>query len=323
MRAFIRTEYGSPDVLELIDVPIPTPGAGEVLVRVVASSVNMADVDYLLGRPSIARLGTGLRRPRNPRLGLDVAGEVEAVGANVTHFGAGDEVFGDLTAYGFGGFAEFACAPEAAFALKPPNMTFEEAAAVPQAAVMAIQGICGKRPIRKGDQVLINGAGGNIGPYAVQIAKALGAEVTAVDGINKLEMLRRIGADHVIDYRTVDYTENGLRYDRIFDIAALHSILASRRSLNRNGIYVMVPGTIPGLFRAMFIAPLISMFGSRKMSMLAWKPFRPEDVASLKELIASGDLKSIIDRTFPFSRIPEALEYQQHGHPQGKITIQL
>ncbi len=323
MRAFIRTGYGSSDILKLSDVPTPVPEAGEVLVKVLASSVNMADVDYLLGRPTIARLGTGLRRPRNSRLGLDIAGEVEGVGSNVTHFGTGDEVFGDLTAYGFGGFAEYVCAPEAAFALKPPNMTFEEAAAVPQAAIMALQGLRSKQPIRPGDRVLINGAGGNIGPFAVQIAKSLGAEVTAVDSMKKLEMLRRIGADHVIDYRAVDYTENGLRYDRIFDIAAFGSILASRRSLTRNGVYVMVPGTIPGLFQAMFLAPLISILGGRKMSMLAWKPFRQEDVAFLKELIASGDLKSIIDRTFPFSRIPEALEYQQHGHPQGKITIQM
>jgi NADPH:quinone reductase-like Zn-dependent oxidoreductase len=321
MKAIVRSEYGSPDVLQLMEVAKPTPGDNEVLVRVRATSVGMADVDYLLGRPRMARLGTGLRRPKNTGLGLDVAGEVEAVGKNVTRLQPGDEVFGDMTEHGFGAFAEYACAVENAFALKPAGLTFEQAATMPQAAVMALQGLRGKRRIQPGNKVLINGAGGNVGPFAVQIAKAFGAEVTGVDNTSKLEMLHSIGADHVIDYTEVDYTKNGQQYDWILDVAPYHSILASRRTLSRGGVYVMVPATMTHLFRAMVIGPLISIGRKQKMGMLMWKPFNREDVETLKELVRTGKITPAIDRSYPLSEVPEALRYQAEGRARGKIVI--
>lgn len=321
MKAIIRSEYGSPDVLELKEVTTPTPQDNEVLVRVHASSVNMADVDYLLGRPNIARLGTGLRKPKNSGLGLDVAGQVEAVGNNVTRFQPGDEVFGDLTDYGFGAFAEYACAPDDAFALKPSGMSFEEAATVPQAAVMALQGLRGKRRILPGHKVLVNGAGGNVGPFAVQIAKAFGAEVTGVDSTSKLGLLRSIGVDHVIDYTKQDYTETGPRYDWILDVAAHRSIFESRRALRPQGVYVMVPGSIAPMIQAMFLGPLLSMAGSRKMGMLMWKPFNEKDVVFLTELLEAGQVVPVIDRSYPLREVPEALRYQQEGRARGKVVI--
>ena len=320
MKAIIRSEYGCPEVLQLKEVPTPTPADSEVLV-VLASSVNMADVDYLLGRPKVARLGTGLRRPRNRGLRLDLAGQVETVGSSVTRFRPGDEVFGDLTEYGFGAFAEFVCASEDAFALKPTGMTFEEAASLPQAAVMALQGLRGSRPIQPGNKVLINGAGGNVGPFAVQIAKSFGAEVTGVDSREKLDMLRSIGADHVIDYTKEDYTRSGQRYDWILDMAPHRSIFESKRALGPRGVYVMVPASIGGVFQAMLLGSLVSIASRRKMGMLMGKPFKKQDVVFLKELLETGQVSPVIDRSYSLSEVPEALRYQQEGHTRGKIVI--
>ena len=317
----MRSEYGPPGVLSLEEVTTPVPKADEVLVRMSASSVNMADVDYLLGRPKFARLGTGLRVPRNRGLGLDVAGVVEAIGENVTRFRPGDEVFGDLTEHGFGAFAEYVCAPEAAFAPKPKGLTFEAAAAAPQAGVLALQGLRGRRPVRPGQRVLINGAGGNIGPFAVQIAKSFGAEVTGVDGTEKLDLLRSVGADHVIDYTEVDYTATGQQYDRILDVAAYRPIRESRRALRPKGVYVAVPGSIGGVFQGAVVGPLTSTVGSRTMSMHMWKPFNQPDVAFLTQLLESGDVVPVIDRTYPLSEVPEALTYQNEGRARGKIVI--
>jgi NADPH:quinone reductase-like Zn-dependent oxidoreductase len=321
MKAIVRYQYGSPDVLQLEDIDKPTVKDDEVLVRVHAAGVNMADVDYLRGQPSVVRLITGLRRPRNRGLGLDVAGQVEAVGTSVTQFQPGDEVFGDLTEHGFGAFAEYACAPEDAFALKPPNLTFEEAATVPQAAVMALQGLRGTRPIEPGQKVLINGAGGNVGPFAVQIAKSFGAEVTGVDSAGKLDMLRSIGADHVIDHTKEDFTRSGQRYDRILDVAAYRSIFECRRALKPNGVYVVVPNSVAGMFQAVFVGPLISMAGGRKMGIQKGRPFDKADVAFLKELIEAGKVTPVIDRRYPLSEVPEALRYQEEGHLRGKLVI--
>ena len=317
----MRSEYGSSDVLHFEEVAIPVPKDDEVLVRVRASSVNMADVDYLLGRPKFARLGTGLRVPKNRGLGLDVAGVVEVVGENATRFRPGDEVFGDLTEHGFGAFAEYACASEAAFAPKPNGLTFEAAAAVPQAGVLALQGVRSKRPIQPGQRVLINGAGGNIGPFAVQIAKSSGAEVTGVDSADKLDMLRSIGADHVIDYAKLDYTATGQQYDRILDVAAYRPISESRRALRPRGVYVAVPGSIAGVLRAAVVGPLTSMVDSRTMGMHTWKPFDQKDVSYLTQLLESGDVVPVIDRTYPLSHVREALVYQDEGHARGKLVV--
>lgn len=321
MKAFVRFEYGSPDALRLEEFPVPTPTGVDVLVEVRAASVNMADVDYLMGRPKIARLGTGLRRPRNTGLGLDLAGVVVAVGEDVSGLKPGDEVFGDLTEFGFGAFSEFVCAPEKALAPKPQGLTFEEAAVVPQAGVMAVQGLMKPRPVRSGERVLINGAGGNIGPFAVQIAKHFGCEVTGVDAAEKLDFVRTIGADHVIDYTIEDFAATPSQYDRVLDVAAHRSVAQSRQALRPGGVYVIVPGSIAGTLRAMVAGPLISLLGSRRIGMLAWKPFRAEDVALLTDLLEQKTLRAFIDRVYPFHEIPQALSYQAAESTTGKIAI--
>jgi NADPH:quinone reductase-like Zn-dependent oxidoreductase len=319
MKAIVRDRYGSPDVLRLKEVAKPTPKDDEVLVRVHAASVNAADVDYLRGT-FLVRVG-GPRRPMYKILGSDIAGRVEAVGKDVTQRRRGDEVLGDLSVCGFGAFAEYVCAPEGALALKPASMTFEEAATLPQAAVLALQGLRDKRPVQPGHQVLINGAGGGVGTFAVQMAKSFGAEVTGVDSKAKLDMVRSIGADHVIDYAQEDYTRSGQRYDRILDVTASRSIFEYKRALRPKGSFVMVGGSTARIFQAIFVGPVISMAGSRKMGILMWKPNKKEDVAFLKGLIEAGKVTPVIDRTYPLSETPEALRHQEEGLVQGKLVI--
>ncbi len=322
MKAIVRDEYGSPDVLELRDIDIPVAKDDGVLVRVRAASLNQADLDYLYGKPLLTKMGTGLRRPKNRGLGLDAAGVVEAVGRAVTAFQPGDEVFGDLTMFGYGAFAEYACAPERAWALKPKGMTLEEAATVPQSAILALQHLRGSRRIEPGHKVLINGASGSVGPFAIQIAKALGAHVTAVCSTTKMELVRRLGADHVIDYTREDYTRNGQRYDWIVDVVGNHSLLECRRALKPKGTYVLVGGPTRRIFGALLLGPLISLAGNRKMGlMMGWKPFKQADVAFLKELIEAGKIAPVIDRRYPLAEVPDALRYLEAGQAQGKIVI--
>jgi NADPH:quinone reductase-like Zn-dependent oxidoreductase len=282
----------------------------------------MGDLDYLFGRPRFARIGTGLRSPRDTALGLDVAGVVEAVGPLVSRLRVGDEVFGDLTRFGCGAFAEYAMAPEPAFARKPPSLTLEEAATMPQAAVMALQGLAGKRPVRAGDRVLINGASGNVGPFAVQIAKAFGAEVTGVSSASKMDLVRAVGADHVIDYRSEDFTRGEARYDRILDVNARHSLLAIRRVLRGDGVYVCIGGTTARILESITLGPLITIADSRRMGLLiGWRPFAQDDVATLVGLVESGAVKPVIDRTYPFEELVAALRYVEDGHGRGKVVI--
>jgi len=322
MKAIVRRTYGPPAVLELRDVDKPVVKDDGVLVRIRAASLNAADLDYLYGRPLLTRMGTGLRKPRDRGLGLDVAGQVEAVGKAVTQFQPGDEVFGDLTEFGYGAFAEYGYAPERAWAHKPANMTFEEAATIPQAAILAMQGLRGGGGIGPEHRVLVNGASGNVGPFAVQIAKAFGAHVTGVCSTSKVDMVRELGADHVIDYTREDYTRSGQRYDWIVDVAGNRSILQCRRALKPGGVYVMVGGPTARIFGALFLGPLISIVGSRKMGlMMWWKPFKKEDVAFLRELIEAGKIAPVIDRRYKLSEVPEALRYLEEGHAQGKIVI--
>jgi NADPH:quinone reductase-like Zn-dependent oxidoreductase len=325
MRAVVRSGYGSPDGLALTDVPRPIPAGGDVLVRVVAASVNAGDLDYLYGRPLAARIGTGLRRPRNRGLGLDVAGLVEATGSSVVTLHPGDEVFGDMTTYGFGAFAEYVCAPEKAFEVKPTGMTFDNASTIPQAAVLALQGLRSGRPIRAGHKVLVNGAAGSVGPFAVQIAKAFGAEVTGVDSAAKFHLLRSVGVDHVIDYSREDFTKNGQRYDRILDIAGRHSIFDCRRALSPRGTYVMVGGATGRVVQVLLLGPLISVVGSRKLGVMGirwrWKPFEKQDVAFISELIRAGKVAPVIDRRYPLSEVPEALRFLEAGRARGKLVI--
>ncbi len=322
MKAITRDRYGPPGVLELADLEMPVANNDDVLVRVRAASLNQADLDYLLGKPFLTRMGTGLRTPRNRGLGLDVAGQVEAIGPDVTALQPGDDVFGDLTAFGYGAFAEYACAPERAWARMPASLTFEEAATIPQAAILALQGLKRGERIGPGSRVLVNGASGNVGPFAVQIAKAFGAHVTGVCSTAKVDMVRGLGADEVIDYTREDYTRRGQRYDWIVDVAGNRSILDCRRALEPGGVYVMVGGPTSRILGALLLGPLISLAGPRKMGlMLWWKVFKKEDVALLRELIEAGKVSPVIDRRYPLADVPAALRYLQGGHARGKVVI--
>ncbi len=319
MKAIVYTKYGPPEVLQLKEVAKPTPKDNEVLVKVHAASVNSWDWDLLRGTPFLNRLGFGLLKPKYKILGADIAGRVEAVGRNVKQFQPDDKVFGDISGCGLGGFAEYVCARENALALKPASMTFEEVAAVPQAVVLALQGLRYKGQIQPGQKVLINGAGGGVGTFAVQIAKSFGAEVTGVDSTRKLDMMRSIGADHVIDYTKEDFTKNGQRYDLILDNAAYHSVFDYKRALSAKGIYVMVGGSMARFFQVMFLGPWISMTGSKKMGLLLHKPNK--DLAFMIELIESGKVVPVIDKRYPLSEVADALRYFGEGHAKGKVVI--
>ena len=320
MKAIVYKEYGSPDVLALKHVKRPTPKDNEVLVKVYAVSANAADLHLLRADPFLIRLSSGLVKPKNTILGSDIAGRVEAVGRKVKEFKPGDEVFGDISAGGWGGFAEYACAREDALVLKPANLSFEEAAAVPMAAVTALQGLRSQGKIQPGQKVLINGASGGVGMFAVQIAKSFGAEVTAVCSTRNVDLVRSIGADHVIDYTQEDFTQNGHRYDLILAANGYHPISDYKRVLTPKGIYVTTGGSMAQMSQAMLQGPWISMRGSQKMGNLLAKPNK-EDLAFVKKLLESGKAKPIIDRCFPLSRVADALRYLEEGHAQGKVVI--
>ena len=320
MKAIVYTEYGSPDVLHLKEVVKPTPKDNEVLVKVHAVSANAADVHLLRADPFLIRLSSGLLKPKNTILGSDVAGRVEAVGGNVKQFKPGDEVFGDISGCGWGGIAEYVCAREDALVLKPANSSFEEAAAVPMAAVTALQGLRNKGQIQPGQKVLINGASGGVGMFAVQIAKAFGAEVTAVCSTGNLDIVRSIGAEHVIDYTQEDFAQNGHRYDLILAANGNRSISDYRRALSPMGIYVVTGGAMAQLSEVMLKGPWISMTGSQKMGNLLAKPNK-QDLAFIKELLEAGKVKPVIDRCYPLSETAEAIRYLEEGHAQGKVVI--
>jgi NADPH:quinone reductase-like Zn-dependent oxidoreductase len=319
MKAIVYTKYGSPDVLELKEVEKPTPKDNEVLVKVHAVSVNAADWHLVRGKPFLVRLvAGGLLKPKNKILGADLAGRVEAVGRNVKQFQPGDEVFG----CNWGGFAEYISVPEDALVLKPANVTFEEAAAVPMAAVTALQALRDKGHIHPGQKVLINGASGGVGTFAVQIAKSFGTEVTAVCSTGKLDMVRSIGADHVVDYTQEDFTKSGKRYDLIHAANGYHPILHYRRALSPKGVYVMTGGSMAQMFQAMLLGPLISMIGSKKMGFKAAN-ISQSDMTYMKELLETGKIKPVIDRRYSLSEVPEAIRYVEEGHARGKVVITL
>ena len=325
MKAAVRDHYGpAGEVVELRDVDRPIPAAGEVLIRIRAASVNRADFDGIQPRPSFVRLFLGLRAPRNHRLGLDVAGVVESVGTGVTGFKPGDRVFADLYPFGQGAFAEYACAPERAFLPIPDDMSFEDASTLPHSGVLAVQGLrlrSGRTP-GPGDKVLIDGASGNVGPFAVQIAKSMGAEVTAVCSAAKMEFVGSLGADHVLDYAEVDYTRAGERYDWIIDTDSHHPILRIRRALRARGVYVTLGGEGRPIVAALSIGPVISLATGKHMGlMLWWKPFRADDVATLTNLIAAGAVRPAIDRRYPLDEIVDALRYVDEGASKGKVVI--
>jgi NADPH:quinone reductase-like Zn-dependent oxidoreductase len=317
MKAIVRTKYGSPDVLELKEVEKPTPKDNEVLVKIHAASINKADL-YLLRGSLIRLLGGGLLKPKRKILGTDIAGRVEAVGRDVRQFQPGDEVFGGAS----GGFAEYVCAREDALVLKPANVTFEEAAAVTVAAITALQGLR-KGHVQSGQKVLINGASGGVGTFAVEIAKSFGAEVTAVCSTGKLDMVRSIGADHVIDYTQEDFTKSGQRYDLIIAANGYHPILHYRRALSPKGICVTTGGSMAQIFQAILLGPLISLIGSKKMGSMGIAKLNQKDLVFLKELLEAGKLVPVIDRCYPLSEVAEAFRYFEEGHVKGKVVITL
>jgi len=324
MKAAISERYGPVDVVELREIEVPRPVGDQVLVRVRAASVNRGDLDGLTPRPQFVRLFIGLRAPRQPRIGLDAAGEVEAVGPGVTRFKPGDRVFGDMFSFGAGTFAEYVCAPERAFLPIPAGMSFEEAAALPHSANLGVQGLRLRngRTIKAGDRVLIDGASGNVGPFAVQIAKAAGAEVTGVASTEKLDFVRSLGADHVIDYTATDYTRTGERYDWIVDTDSHHSLLAVRRALVPGGVYVTLGGTSWPIVASILAAPFVSLAVGRKMGLLLWwKPFNPPDIKRVTDLIAEGKVRPTIDRRYPLDQVVDALRWVDDGHARGKVLV--
>lgn len=318
MKAIVREMYGPPDVLHLEDVPLPIIGEGDVLVRVHAASANAGDWHLLRGTPLPFRLYAGLRTPRFKILGTDVAGRVEAVGRNVTQFRPGDEVFGELSRCGFGAYAEFAAAPEKALALKPANLSFEEAAAIPTAGCTALQGLR-KGRIARGQRVLINGASGGVGTFAVQIAKTFGTEVTAVCSARNVDAVRALGADHVLDYTKDDFAATGQRYDVILAANGDRSIWDYKRALSADGAYVMTGGSNRQLTDALMFGPLLSV-GHQKLRNVLVKPSQA-DLLFLKELCEAGKVRPVIDRRFALHETPDAIQYVEDGHARGKVVV--
>ncbi len=319
MKAIVYHKYGSPDVLELQEVDKPVVKDDEVLLRVHAASVNPADWHFLIGTPYLVRIVAGLFKPKSKIPGLDVAGRVEAVGRNAKQFQPGDEVFGwDSRAY-----AEYVSVPEDGIVLKPANLTFEQAAAVPIAAITALQGLRDKGQIQPGQRVLINGASGGVGTFAVQIAKSFGAEVTGVSSTRNVDMVRSIGADQVIDYTQEDFTQSGQRYDLMLDAVGNRSLSDCRRVLNPKGVYVSVGAQVGdwiGPLTHVFKVLLASLVGSQKMVGLLAKRTK-SDLVVLQELLEAGEVTPVIDRRYTLSEVPEALRYQGEGHAQGKTVI--
>jgi NADPH:quinone reductase-like Zn-dependent oxidoreductase len=320
MKAIIQTAYGEPsEVLEIKEIEKPAPKADEVLIKIQAASITFGDLAAVKGEPAIARLSLGLREPKIKTPGKDVAGVVEAVGSNVKGFKPGDEVFGDLSESGWGAYAEYVSVPEDALVQKPANIAFDAAAAVPESAVVALQGLQDKGEIQSGQKVLIYGASGGIGTFAVQIAKSFGAEVTGVCSTRNLEMVRSLGADHVIDYTKEDFTQNGMQYDLILATAGYRSIFDYKRALAPGGHYVATGGEMAQIFQPMLLGPLVSS-GGRKMTNLAMKPDR-EDLTYVKELIEAGKVTPVIDKSYPLSELSQALRYYGEGRSRGKVVV--
>lgn len=320
MKAIVFEKYGSPDVLELKEVAIPIPKENQVLIKIYAASLNAYDWHMLTAQPFLVRtMGGGFLRPKNPFLGADIAGRIEAVGSAVEQFKVGDEVYGDI---GHGGFAEYACARENKLGLKPTNLSFEEAAAVPMAGMTALQGLRDKGGLQPGQQVLIYGASGGVGTFAVQIAKVLGAEVTAVCSTAKLEQARALGADHVIDYTQEDFSRNGKQYDLILGVNGHRPLSAYKRALAPQGRYVMAGGSNAQIFGAMLFGPLMSQREGKQLGGVS-ATISQKDLITLKEWLEAGKIRPVIDRRYPLAETAEALRYVYAGHASGKVVIQI
>jgi len=327
MKAAVYTRYGPPDVVQITDVEKPAPKEYEVLIKVRAASVNPLDWHFMRGTPYFLRMMTGLRKPKDTRLGVDVAGDVEAVGRNVTQFKPGDQVFGSCR----GAFAEYACTSESALVMKPDNVTFEQAASAPTAAFTALQGLRrgglgDKGQIQPRQKVLINGAAGGVGTFAVQIAKSFGADVTGVCSTRNLDMVRSIGADRVIDYTREDFTKSGHRYDLFFDCVGNHSLFACRRVLNPKGTYVAVGGSsgrwMIGPLASAITATVVSRFVSQNLVTVLARRSK-EDLIIMHELMEAGKMIPVIDKRYSLSEVPEAIRYLEEGHARGKVVMSL
>lgn len=319
MKAVVYHRYGMPDQLEWIDVSTPTPKPNEVLIRVAATSINSWDWDLLTGEPKLYRLLFGLFKPSNPIIGSDVAGYVHAVGEQVTQFVVGDEVYGDVSPNNFGAFAEYVCATEDVLAKKPSNMTFEQAAAIPQAGTLALQGLYNEPKLKAGQHVLINGAGGGVGAFAIQIAKSMGAEVTGVDHTRKLESMLALGADHVIDYTLQDFTRNQQQYHLILDNVARHALSEYRQSLLPGGISKIIGGAIPVLLKT---ALLGGRNKEKQVRILVHQP-NSKDLQILSDLYEKGSIQPLIDKVFPLRNAAEAMRHYQSGAFKGKIVLKV
>ncbi|WP_370222425.1 NAD(P)-dependent alcohol dehydrogenase [Cytobacillus sp.] len=320
MKAIVYQKYGSPENLRLTDIETPVPKDQEVLVKVHASSVNYGNLVLLKGKPFLARFAYGLLKPKHTIPGGDIAGQVEAVGKEVTQFHPGDKVFGDLSGCGWGGFAEYVSVPEKALALKPANISFEEAAAVPMAGVTALQALRDKGNIQAGQKVLIYGASGGVGTFAVQIAKSFGAEVTGLCSTRNLDILNTLGADHAIDYKKVDFTKRTEKYDLILAVNGYQPISVYKRALRSNGTYVLAGGSGAQFTQAMVLGPWISLTGNKKMSSMLQRQ-NQKDLIYLKELLEAGKVRPVIDRSFKLGEVDKAFKYFEEGHAQGKVII--
>ena len=319
MKAIVYTEYGPPDVLQLVEREKPTPNDDQVLIKVVAASANPLDWHGMRGKPFIARMGNGLRIPKDQRLGADIAGRVEAVGKNVTEFKPGDEVFG---AIGAGSFAEYACTRPKNLVLKPVNISFEAAAAAPVVGLTALQGLRDYGNIQAGQKVLINGAAGGIGTFAVQFAKSCGAEVTGVCSTRNLDLVRSIGAAHVIDYTREDFTRDGQQYDLIYDAVGNRSVSDYRRALKPQGRCVIAGFTsLPRLFEHMILGRWTSRNSDKKVGLMGISNANKEDLLVIKELLETGKVVSVIDRRYPLHATAEAIRYIETMHARGKVVI--
>lgn len=320
MKAFVYEKYGSPDVLHLAEVEKPTPKADEILIKIHAVSINGSDREGLIGKPLYART-SGLFKPGNPILGSDIAGKVEAVGSNHTEFKPGDEVFGEIPGY-HGGFAEYVCTNGSTMVPKPASLTFEEAAAIPQAGVIALRGIRDVGQVQPEQKVLINGAGGSAGSFAIQLAKLHGAEVTGVDNAHKLDFMRSLGADHVIDFAREDFTKSGKQYDLILDVIAYRSVFAYPRALRPNGTYFFTGGSTALIFQILFLGPLIKRITGKNLRML-FVPQNRKDLLAVTVLCEAGEIVPVIDRQYSFSEVPEAFRYIGEGQAKGKVVISM
>lgn len=318
MKAIVQHQYGSPDVMHLEEVVKPVPGDDDVLVKIRAVSLNASDNEFLTGSPAYVR-AWGMFKPKYKTLGSDIAGVVEAVGKNIKLFKEGDHVFGDVFLR-FGGLAEYALASESMLMAKPDTISFEEISTMPQAGVIALQGLRYKGRVLPGQKVLINGAGGGAGSYAIQLAKLYGTEVTAVDNGSKLSMMRGLGADHVIDYKKVDFTKNGIQYDHILDLISAHSMSDYKRALKPEGKYAMVGGTVPALLQTLIAGSWISMTSKKVMGVLAHQQSK-EDMASMIALMEENKIKAVIDRKYKLSETPEAFRRLADGEALGKLVI--